>query len=102
MRGCGPDEKGDPLANVRAILARDGWFAVRIDLHDGEGVILTTALAGPRMKVTNARLLGALFVNPLVMFKVLTLIHYQAVRLLLKGVGFVQRPPSAQSASRSV
>ena len=68
----------------------DRSFAVQIDLHDATGPILTTSLSGERMRMTNARLVGALLANPLVMFKVLALIHYQAARLLLKGVGFVR------------
>ena len=68
-------------------------FAARIDLYDGEGLILTTAMAGRREAVTVWRLVRALGANPLLMFKVLGLIHYQAVRLWMKGVRHFSKPP---------
>ena len=68
-------------------------FGARIDLHDGEGLILTTAMAGRREPVTSARLVRGLAANPLLMFKVLGLIHYQAVRLWAKGVRHFRKPP---------
>jgi hypothetical protein len=72
---------------------REQAFAARIDLHDGEGLILTTSMAGEREPVSSWRLLGALAANPLLMFKVLGLIHYQAVRLWAKGVRHFRKPP---------
>lgn len=76
-------------------------LGVRIDLHDADGLILTTSVAGKREPVTNRRLLGAFFANPLMMFKVLGLIHYQAARLFLKGIRPFRRPPlPADAVSR--
>lgn len=68
-------------------------FGVRIDLHDAEGLILTTSVAGERLPVTSARLAWAFLANPLLMFKVLGLIHYQAVVLWFKGVAHYRKPP---------
>ena len=76
-------------------------MAMRIDLCDAEGLILTTSLSGKREAVTNARLALSVVANPLIMFKALTLIHYQAARLFLKGVAsFRKPPPPAQTVSR--
>ncbi len=76
-------------------------LGVRIDLYDADGLILTTSVAGKREPVTNRRLLGAFFANPLVMFKVLGLIHYQAARLFLKGImPYRKPPPPAEAVTR--
>lgn len=68
-------------------------FGVRIDLHDAEGLILTTSVAGERQPVTSARLAYAFVANPLLMFKVLGLIHYQAIVLWFKGIAHYRKPP---------
>ncbi|MFM9862747.1 MAG: DUF1365 domain-containing protein [Micropepsaceae bacterium] len=68
-------------------------FGARIDLHDAEGLILTTSMAGKREPVTSWRLVRGLLANPLLMFKALGLIHYQAVRLWAKGVRHFRKPP---------
>jgi uncharacterized protein len=70
----------------------EGGFGARIDLYDGEGVILTTSMSGKREPVSSWRLIAALAGNPLLMFKVLGLIHYQAVRLWAKGIRHFRKP----------
>ena len=80
----------------------DGRLAIRIDLGDEDGPILRTSLAGTLGPATSMRLLGALLANPLLPFKTIALIHYQAVRLFLKGVGHVRKPaPAARAISGS-
>lgn len=80
---------------------RGDSLGVRIDLHDDDGLLLTTAISGKREALTSRRLAASFFANPLVMFKALTLIHYQAVRLFLKGVAhFRKPPPPAEMVSR--
>lgn len=68
-------------------------LGLRIDLYDDDGLLLTTSVSGKREAATSARLALSFFANPLVMFKALTLIHYQAVRLVLKGVAHFRKPP---------
>lgn len=75
----------------------DDAFGARIDLHDGEGMILATSMAGRREPVSSLRLVAALAGNPLLMFKVLVLIHYQAVRLWAKGVRHFRKPPPPEA-----
>lgn len=70
----------------------DEAFSARIDLHDGEGLILATSMAGRREPLSSWRLVAALAGNPLLMFKVLGLIHYQAARLWMKGVRHFRKP----------
>ena len=79
-RAIGPDDTlvADKVFHVSPFMPVDGhyqfafsWsadrFGARIDLHDGEGLILTTAMAGKREPVTSARLLRGLLANPLLM-----------------------------------
>ena len=73
-------------------------FGVRIDLHDAEGLILTTSVAGRREALSSRRLALTFVTNPLLMLKVLGLIHYQAVRLWGKGVAAFRKPPPPRQA----
>ena len=76
-------------------------FGARIDLHDADGLILSTSMAGQRKPVTSWRLVRALAANPLLMFKVLGLIHYQAAVLWVKGVRHFRKPPPPAEQIRS-
>jgi DUF1365 family protein len=81
---------------------QQGSLAIRIDLEDEDGPILRTSLAGALQPATSMRLLRALLANPLLPFKTIALIHYQAVKLFLKGVGHVRKPePPRQAVSGS-
>jgi hypothetical protein len=73
-------------------------FRARIDLYDGQGLILATSMAGQRRPLTAARLVLASFANPMVMLKVLGLIHYQALKLWAKGVAVVRKPPAPRES----
>ena len=66
--------------------------AVTIDLEDDEGLLLRTAIAGRPLALKDRSLLALLARNPLYPFKVIGLIHYQAVRLFLKGVRHFHKP----------
>jgi DUF1365 family protein len=80
--------------------ARDS-VAVAITHSDDDGLMLTTSVGGPVAPLTSWRLLRALLTNPLYPFKVIGLIHYQALRLFLKGVRNFRKPaPPAESISR--
>ena len=71
----------------------DGRIAITINLGDDEGLLLRTSVAGRTNRLTSARLLAALARNPLYPFKVIGLIHYQAVKLFLKGIRHFSKPP---------
>ena len=66
--------------------------AVTIDLEDDEGLLLRTAIVGRPSALSTRSLLALLARNPLYPFKVIGLIHYQAVRLFLKGVRHFRKP----------
>jgi DUF1365 family protein len=75
--------------------------AVTIDLADKDGMLLRTSVGGRTAPLTSIRLLGALLRNPLFPLKVIALIHYQAVKLFLKGVRHFGKPvPPALPISR--
>ena len=66
--------------------------SVAIDLSDRDGPLLRTSVAGPTQAMTGANLLRVLLRNPLTPLKVIALIHYQAVKLFLKGVRHFGKP----------
>jgi DUF1365 family protein len=71
-----------------------------IDHSNGEGGVYTN-LTGPRLPLTNAAILGACLRRPFGSRRVLGLIHWQAIRLALKGARFRRRPaPPSDEVSR--
>ncbi len=80
---------------------REDKIGVWIDYYDENGLMLTTSLTGKRTSLTSPRLLYCFVRYPFVTFKVVALIHYQAVRLWLKGIRYLSRPtPPSQEISR--
>lgn len=74
---------------------------VHIDLIDSEGVLLVTSIAGRTQPLSARGLLRAAFAFPLQTVKVVVLIHYQALKLVLKGVKHYRKPlPPADFVSR--
>lgn len=59
---------------------------VSIDEHDAEGRLLFASFAGQRRPLTDRTLLRALFAYPLMTVKVMGAIHWEALKLWLKGV----------------
>lgn len=68
-------------------------LAIAIALDGAEGPVLRTALSGALAPLRSTGLLRHLLANPLYPFKVIALIHYQAVRLMLKGMRQLPKPP---------
>jgi uncharacterized protein len=68
---------------------------LRILETDREGPLLAATFIGTRRGLTNAALLRAFFALPLVTFKIVAAIHWEALRLWLKGARLVQRPDAA-------
>jgi hypothetical protein len=67
-------------------------IGIWIDHANAEGGVYTN-LIGPRRPLTNAAILGACLRRPLGSRRVLALIHWQALKLALKGARFRRRPP---------
>jgi DUF1365 family protein len=83
---------------------------VRILATDREGPLLAATFRGRRRVLTTSTLLRSLFALPLVSFKIVAAIHWEALRLWLKGVRLVPRanaapktaiPAAVQSGSAS-
>ena len=85
-------------------------FAVeadRIDIHidyrhgEGKGGGLVATLTGSRAPATSPAILASLFRRPVGSLRVLSLIHFQALKLRLKGARFRSPPtPPAAEVSR--
>ncbi|MEY4698412.1 MAG: hypothetical protein RIT14_2840, partial [Pseudomonadota bacterium] len=75
-------------------------IGVWIDYTSPEGGLYTN-LIGPRAPLTNAAILRAALRRPFGSRRVLALIHWQALKLFVKGAGFRNRPaPPAQDVTR--
>jgi DUF1365 family protein len=72
---------------------------LRILETDREGPVLAATFAGRRRALTTAALLGAFVALPLVTFKVMAAIHWEALRLWVKGARLVRRPASAAAVA---
>ena len=71
-----------------------------IDFRDGENGVLAT-LVGRRAPLTNGSILAACLRRPFGSRRVLALIHWQALKLFLKGARYHARPaPPADEVSR--
>ncbi|MBY0406758.1 MAG: DUF1365 domain-containing protein [Rickettsiales bacterium] len=71
---------------------REDKIGVWIDHHDEEGLLISTSLTGKRETLTAGKLFKCFFRYPLLTLKVIFLIHYQALKLWLKGVRYRVRP----------
>lgn len=78
---------------------RPDRIAIRIALEDGEDGVIAT-LAGPRQPLSNRSLLRASLRRPFGAFRTIALIHWQALKLKLKGAPYRRRPlPPKQEVS---
>jgi DUF1365 family protein len=70
---------------------------LRILETDRDGPLLSATFNGHREPLTTAALLRSFFALPLVTLKIVAAIHWEALRLWLKGVRLVPRPDSANA-----
>ena len=78
----------------------DERVAITINFEDDKGLLLRTSVGGRPTALDSGSLLALLARNPLYPFKVIGLIHYQAVKLFLKGIRHFHKPvPPATSVS---
>jgi DUF1365 family protein len=64
----------------------DDRVLVRIDESDAEGLLLRASFSGKRGELTDGALLRAFFAYPLMTLKVTAAIHWEGLKLWLKGV----------------
>ena len=75
---------------------------LRILETDREGPLLAATFSGHRRALTTMALLRSFVALPLVTMKIVAAIHWEALRLWLKGVRFVSRPnPAPANACNS-
>ncbi len=92
----------DVLGKYRFQFEQDGdAHRVRIDYHDNNGLLLATSVGGQAKAMSSKRLLTAFFCYPLMTVGVVARIHWQALKLWIKGVGFRSKPaPPARQTTR--
>jgi DUF1365 family protein len=77
-----------------------GTVKIRILETDAHGPVLAAAFSGKRRALTGWALLRASALLPLVTFKIIAAIHWQALRLWIKGAKIVPRPQLGSTGSR--
>lgn len=75
---------------------------VAIQTRDGEGIVLTASFAGEARPMTDGALLRAVAAHPLLTLKVVAGIHWEALRIWLKGVKLRERPRAPADAATAV
>jgi hypothetical protein len=75
------------------VLERAGRAVLSIDYHDGERLVLRTVVGGRLVPATQRALLRALLHQPLLTLGVTLKIHWQALRLWLRGLPIRSKPP---------
>ncbi len=65
-----------------------------IDVEDSEGLILKASFVGRRHELTDAAILSACVSHPLLTLKVVAAIHWEAIKLILKGLKLRGGPPA--------
>jgi len=65
---------------------------VVIRTSDAQGAVLAASMSGHAREFTDANLLKLLLRQPFVTFKVIAAIHWEAVKLRIKGIGLRKKP----------
>ncbi len=93
------------IFHVSPFLKREGHYEFRFDCTDADFKVwidffdadnkkqLLTSLTGAYRPMTKAACRNMFWKYPLVTLKAIVLIHYQAVRLVLKGIRYIPKPP---------
>jgi DUF1365 family protein len=68
----------------------------RIEYHD-EGPLLITSISGKETSFSNKQLFKVIFTYPIMSFGVIFKIHWQALKLWLKGIQFHSKPSAPQT-----
>lgn len=96
-QGCAKDFHVSPFIPMEARYAfrfsvPDDQLAFVIDEFDADGKLLIAAQVGTRRPLNDRTLAGALVRHPLMTLKVIAAIHFEALRLWLKGARFHPHP----------
>ena len=69
----------------------DEKISVIIDQHDNEGKILYASQDGKKTDFTTSELIKSYLKHPLMTFKIIVAIHFEAFKLWIKGIKFIQK-----------
>jgi DUF1365 family protein len=72
-----------------------GRLSIGVDVHDADGLLLHASHAARARPLTDGTLAQAVLAHPLLTLKVIAAIHWEALRLWLRGVPLQPRPPRA-------
>lgn len=72
----------------------DDRLNLAIDGLDSQGLLIATAMRGRRRALSDRALLAAMAAMPLLTIKVVAAIHWEALKLWLKGVPLTRKPPA--------
>lgn len=78
--------------------APDKHLRLAVNCADDEGPLLNTAIAAQRRALTDREILGAWLSHPLMTIKVVAGIHWEALRIWLKGVPPTPDAPAPEGA----
>ena len=73
------------------ILNPDNDLSVTIYQSDNEGKLLYASQDGIKKKLNNKNLIFSYISHPLMTFKIIGAIHYEALKLWLKGIKLVKK-----------
>ena len=73
------------------ILIPGNKLSIVIDQRDSEGKLLFASQDGKRSELTSKNLLFSYLKHPLMTFKIISAIHFEALRLWLKGIKLVKK-----------
>lgn len=105
------DHEFDKIFHVSPLIAMDARYRIRtaspddtlavlIRESDDEGEFLVATLTGERRAMTDGALVRQFLRVPFMSLKVIVAIHWQAIRLMLRGVKYTNRPePPADGVS---
>lgn len=74
---------------------------LHIGLHDAEGKVMSASFTGKRRPISDRELFLAFIQYPLMTLKVTLGIHFEALRLWLKGIPLIARTPATNPISYS-
>ena len=73
------------------ILNPGQMLSVVIDQYDQEGKILFASQDGERSDLTSKNLMNSYLKHPLMTFKIISAIHFEAFKLWIKGIKFIKK-----------
>lgn len=84
------------------IVPPGGHVTIGIDESDADGRLLVASFTGERRPLTDRGLLGMFLKHPLMTLKVTAAIHWEALRLFVKGVPTFGHAPAASRVARTI